>query len=88
MRSSCEADHNRQAKNSSAASGRIPISTSAEGKSPIDRSNVATASVTSETIAAANTPARTEGAGASAAPVTAGRPYCNGSCKSLSLTRR
>jgi hypothetical protein len=61
MRSSCVADHNRQAKNNSAASGTIPISTSAEGKSPIDNSNVAIDSVTSETMMAASTPARTEG---------------------------
>src|ERR1043166_8256178 len=61
MRSSCEADHTRQAKNSSAASGTMPISSSAEGKSPIDSSNVAMDSVTSETTTAASTPARTEG---------------------------
>src|SRR5215470_18147103 len=61
MRSNCDADQSRQAKNNSDASGTIPITTSADGKSPIDSSNVAIESVTSETMAAASTPARTEG---------------------------
>ena len=61
MRSSCDADHTRQVKNSNAASGTMPMMTTPEGKSAIDSSNVAMNSVTPATIVAAITPDRTDG---------------------------